>query len=60
MLCVEYHELNKFTTKNKYIFPIIYDLMDQLRGASIFFKINLRSVYHQIRTKVQDMQKLHS
>ena len=56
-LCVEYRQLNKFTIKNKYPLPRIDDLMDQLRGASVFSKIDLRSEYHQIRVKVEDIQK---
>ena len=42
-LCVDYLQLNKFTIKNKYPLPRIDDLMDQLRGASVFSKIDLRS-----------------
>jgi len=56
-LCVDYSQLNKFTIKNKYPLPRIDDLMDQLRGVSVFSKIDLRSGYHQIRIKAEDIQK---
>nr|KYP65168.1 Transposon Ty3-I Gag-Pol polyprotein [Cajanus cajan] len=48
-LCIDYIQLNKLTIKNKYLFPRIDDLMDQLKGTSVFSKINLRSSYYQIR-----------
>nr|KYP56352.1 Transposon Ty3-G Gag-Pol polyprotein [Cajanus cajan] len=56
-LCVDYRQLNKLTIKNKYPLSRIDDLMDQLRGASVFTKINLRSGYHQIRVKEGDIPK---
>jgi len=56
-MCVDYRQLNKMTIKNKYPLPRINDLMDQLHGSSVFSKIDLRSGYHQILVKADDVQK---
>jgi len=56
-LCVDYQQLNKLTIKNKYLLSRIDDLLDQLRGATVFSKIDLRSGYHQILVKPEDVQK---
>jgi hypothetical protein len=48
-LCVNYRALNEVTIKNKYPLPRIDDLFDQLRGACVFSKIDLRSRYHQLK-----------
>ena len=50
-LFIDYRHLNKVTVKNKYPFPRIDDLFDQMRGAKVFSKIHLRSGYHQVRIK---------
>ena len=56
-MCVDYRELNKVTVKNKYPLPRIDDLFDQLKGASVFSKIDLRSGYHQLKIKESDVPK---
>jgi hypothetical protein len=47
-LCIDYRQLNKMTIKNKYHLPMNDDLFDQLKGATIFSKIELRSRYNQV------------
>ena len=56
-LCIDYRGLNKITVKNKYPLPRIDDLFDQLKGARVFSKIDLRSGYHQLRIKPDDFSK---
>ena len=56
-LCIDYRQLNKLTVKNKYTLPRIDDLFDQLKGSSIFSKIDLRSRYNQLRIKDADVHK---
>ena len=56
-LCVDYRQLNKMTVKNKYPLPRIDGLFNQLKGASVFSKIDLRSRYHQWRIKDTDVHK---
>ena len=56
-MCIDYRQINKVTVKNKYPLPRIEDLFDQLRGASVFLKIDLRSGYYQLRVKEVDVPK---
>ena len=53
-LCIDYRELNKVTIRNQYPLPRIDDLFDQLQGAKVFSKIDLRSGYHQLRVHDED------
>ncbi|GKE17983.1 putative reverse transcriptase domain-containing protein [Tanacetum coccineum] len=56
-ICIDYHELNKLTVKHRYPLPRIDDLFDQLQGSSIYSKIDLRSGYHQLRVREEDIPK---
>jgi hypothetical protein len=56
-MCVDYRSLNEVTIKNKYPLPRIEDLFDQMRGALVFSKIDLRSGYHQLKIRTEDIPK---
>ncbi|GKC88876.1 putative reverse transcriptase domain-containing protein [Tanacetum coccineum] len=57
-MCIDYRELNKLTVKNRYPLPRIDDLFDQLLGSIIYSKIDLRSGYHQLRVREQDIPRM--
>ncbi|GKD37306.1 putative reverse transcriptase domain-containing protein [Tanacetum coccineum] len=57
-MCIDYRELNKLTLKNRYPLPRIDDLFDQLQGSSVYSKIDLRSGYHQLRVREEDILKM--
>ena len=57
-LCIDYRKIKKVTLKNKYPLPRIDDLFDQLQSASMFSKIDLRSEYHQLRIREEDIPKI--
>jgi hypothetical protein len=56
-MCVDYRSLNDVTIKNKYPLPRIEDLFDQMRGAKVFSNIDLRSGYHQLKIRLEDISK---
>nr|GEZ70438.1 putative reverse transcriptase domain-containing protein [Tanacetum cinerariifolium] len=56
-MCIDYRELNKLTVKNRYPLLRIDDLFDQLQGSSVYSKIDLRSGYHQLQVREEDVPK---
>nr|GEV24909.1 hypothetical protein [Tanacetum cinerariifolium] len=57
-MCIDYRDLNKLTVKNPYLLPRIDDLFDQLQGSKVYSKIELRSGYHQLRVREEDIPKI--
>ncbi|GJQ89634.1 putative reverse transcriptase domain-containing protein [Tanacetum coccineum] len=57
-MCIDYRELNKLTVKNRYPLPRIDDLFDQLQGSNVYSKIDLRSGYHQLLVREEDIPKI--
>nr|GEZ13029.1 putative reverse transcriptase domain-containing protein [Tanacetum cinerariifolium] len=54
-MCIDYRKLNKLTVKNRYPLPRIDDLFNQFQGSSVYSKIDLRSGYHQLRVREEDV-----
>ena len=56
-LCIDYRQLNRMTIRNQYPLPRIDDLFNQLQGSRVYSKIDLRSGYHQLKVREEDVPK---
>ena len=56
-MCIDYRALNKLLIKNKFPLPCIDDIFNQLKGVTIFSKIDLDSAYHQVQIAPEDRSK---
>ena len=56
-MCIDYRSLNKITINNRYPLPQIDDVLDQLQGERFFTKLDLRSEYHQVQIKEEEIWK---